>query len=143
MAIAIHGSKGCFSVLQQALRPGTARIKITKEVRDQPLGFLWLSEDVCNRPTHLAEVVPTPPSYVGAMDAAKAGTFGEWFPPGLAVPLSIHPHIKNSLQDPCLWRTPFPEEIQHAIVSSSNRLGDISNSDLELFGTVAHDNILA
>jgi len=85
MAIAIPGSKGCFSFLQHALRPGAARIKITKQVRDQLLDFLWLSEDVCNHPTHLAEVVPTPPSYVGAMDAAKAGMGGVWFPPGPAV----------------------------------------------------------
>ena len=77
------------------------------------------------------------------MDAAKAGMGGVWFPPGPAVPLSIHPHKKNSLQEPCLWRAPFLEEIQQAIVSSSNLLGDISNSDLELCGTIAHDNILA
>jgi len=143
MAIAIPGSKGCFSFLQHALRPGAARIIITKEVRDQLLDFLWISEDVCNRPTHLAEVVPTPPSYFGAMDAAKAGMGGVWFPPGPAVPLSIHPHKKNSLQDPCLWRAPFPKYIQDAIVSSSNPDGDVTNSDLELCGTVAHDDILA
>jgi len=143
MAIAIPGSKGCFSFLQHALRPGAARIIITKEVRDQLLDFLWISEDVCNRPTHLAEVVPTPPSYFGAMDAAKAGMGGVWFPPGPAVPLSIHPHKKNSLQDPCLWRAPFPTYIQDAIVSSSNPDGDVTNSDLELCGTVAHDDILA
>jgi len=143
MALAIPGSQGCFSFLQHALRPGAARIIITKEVRDQLLDFLWISEDVCNRPTHLAEVVPTPPSYFGAMDAAKAGMGGVWFPPGPAVPLSIHPHKKNSLQDPCLWRAPFPKFIQDAIVSSSNPDGDVTNSDLELCGTVAHDDILA
>ena len=65
-----------------------------------------------------------------------------WFPPGPAVPLSIHPHKKNSFQEPCLWRAPFPKEIQQAIVSSSNPLGDISNSDLELCGTIAHAGIL-
>jgi len=104
MAIVIPGSKGCFSFLQHALRPGAAHIKITKEVCDQLFHFLWLSEDVCNRPTHLAEVVPTPPSYVGAIDAVKAGMGGAWFPLGPAVLLSIHPHKNYSLQDPCLWR---------------------------------------
>jgi len=143
MAIAILGSKGCFSFLQHALCPRATRIKITREVRDQLLNFLWLSEDVCNRPTHLVEVVPTPPSYIGAMDAAKAGMGGVWFPPGPAVPLSIHPRRKNSLQDPCPWRSPFLKLIQQAIVSSANLLGDISNSDLELCGTVAHGDILA
>jgi len=94
MAITITGSKGCFSFLQHALRPGEARIKITKEVRDQLLDFLWLLEDVCNRPTHLAEVAPTPPSYVGAMDAPKARMGGVWFPPGPVVLLSIHPQTR-------------------------------------------------
>jgi len=118
--------------------------KLWKKFRDQLLNFLWLLEDVCNCPTHLAEVVPTPPSYIGAMDAAKAGIGGVWFPPGPAVPLLIHPHKKNSLQDPCLWRAPFPKLIQQAIVSASaNQLGEILNSDLELCGTVAHSDILA
>jgi hypothetical protein len=143
MSIAIPGSKGCFSFLQHALRPGAQRIKITNEVRDQLRDFLWLSEDLCNRPTHLAEVVPTPPSYVGAMDAAKTGMGGVWFPPGPAVPLSIHPHKKNRLQEPCLWRAPFPPRIQRKLVSSSNMHGTITNSDLELAGTVAHDDVLA
>ena len=143
MAIAIPVSNGCLSFLQHALRPGAQRIKITKEVRDRLLDFLWLAEDVCDRPTHLAEVVPTPPSYVGAMDAAKAGMGGVWFPPGPAVHLSIHPHKKNSLQDLCLWRAPFPPCIQDNLVSSSNLQGTVTNSDLELAGTVAHDDILA
>ena len=61
--------------------------------------------------------------------------------PGCSV---VHPSSnKNSLQYPCLWRAPFPEEIQQAIVSSSNPLVDISNRNLELCGTVAHDDILA
>ena len=40
MAIAIPGSKGCFSFLQHVLHSGAQRIKITKEVRDQLLDFL-------------------------------------------------------------------------------------------------------
>jgi len=114
------------------LHPGATRINITKEDRDQLLNFLWLSEVVCNCPTHLPEVVAsTPPPYDGAMDAAKAGMGGLWFPPRPAMRLlSIRPHNKNSLQDPCVWRASFPKLIQQAIVSSANPLGNISNSTL-------------
>ena len=72
MSLAIPGSRGCFSFLEHALRPGARHIKITKQVHHQLQEFLWLAKDISSRPTHLAEVVPTPPSYYGAIDAAKS-----------------------------------------------------------------------
>ena len=145
MSLAIPGSsKGCFSFLQHALRPNARRIKITSAVRDQLRDFLWLlAEDVAARPTHLAEIVPTPPSYFGAMDAAKQGMGGVWFPPGPAVPLAISPYTAHRLQQPCLWRSPFPLTVQQDLVSFKNPNGTVTNSDLELTGTIAHDDILA
>jgi hypothetical protein len=143
MTLAVPGSKGCFSFLQEALKPGANRIKITQRVRDQLTDFLWLARDVCNRPTHLAEVVPTPPTYVGAMDAAKAGMGGVWFPPGPPAPMAILPPKEDQLSHPILWRYPFPTTVQAEVVSSSHPTGTITNSDLELAGTLAHDDILA
>ena len=143
MSIAIPGSRGCFSFLQHALRPGAKRITITPTIRDQLLDFLHLAQDVTSRPTHLAEVVPTPPTYYGAVDAAKAGMGGVWFPPGPPVPNAIQPPSNRRLHAPILWRQQFPESIQQDIVSFSNPSGSITNSDLELAGTVAHDDILA
>ena len=143
MSLAIPGSRGCFSFLQHALKPGAKRIKITKAVRHQLKDFLWLAEDISSRPTHLAEVVPTPPCYFGAMDAAKPGMGGVWFPPLTNVPLAITPHQSDRLQQPCLWRSPFPPSVQDSVVSFSNPSGTITNSDLELAGTIASDDILA
>ena len=144
MSLAIPGSQSCFSFLQHALRPGAKRIVITDEIRDQLLlDFLHLAQDVVNRPTHLAEVVPTPPTYYGSVDAAKAGMGGVWFPPSLPVPNAIHPTAKRRLQGPCLWRFPFPEEVQSHLVSTSNPTGSITNSDLELTGSITHDDVLA
>ena len=143
MSLAIPGSRGCFSFLQHALRPGARRIKITTQVRHQLQDFLWLAKDVSSRPTHLAEVVPTPPSYYGAMDAAKSGMGGVWFPPLTNVPLAVTPHPSARLQQPCLWRSPFPQSVQQDLVSFNNPTGFITNSDLELAGTIASDDILA
>ena len=143
MSLAIPGSRGCFSFLQHALRPGAKRITITQPVRDQLLDFLHLAQDVVERPTHIAEVVPTPPTYVGSVDAAKAGMGGVWFPPGPPTPNSIQPSSEHSLSNPILWRSPFPDYIQQLLVSESNPSGTITNSDLELAGTIAHDDVLA
>ena len=42
---------------------------------------------------------------------------------------------------PCLWRAPFPEDIQERIVSFDNPQGDITNSDLEQAGVLAQADI--
>ena len=103
----------------------------------------WLAKDVSSRPTHFAEVVLTPPSYYSAMDAAKSGMGGVWFPPLTNVPLAITPHQSNLLQQPCLWQSPFPPSVQDDLVSFKNPTGSITNSDLELARTIASDDILA
>jgi hypothetical protein len=41
-----------------------------------------------------------------------------------------------------LWRQPFDDDIQNRLVSYKNPRGDITNSDLELAGTVIHQHIL-
>ena len=63
MALAIPCIAGCFSHLQFALKPRAHTIYITKPERDQLKDFLWLAKSIILQPTHLAEVVPTPPSY--------------------------------------------------------------------------------
>ena len=143
MALALPGSPGCFSLLQTLLKPNQQRLKITEAVRHQLLDFLWLAESVSERPTHLGEVVPTPPSYFGAMDAAKAGMGGVWFPPGPPQPLEVQYPPTERLQRPTLWRSRFPPDIQRQLVSEKNPHGTITNSDLELAGAIAHDDVLA
>ena len=143
MSLAIPGSEGCFSFLQNALKPAAKRIKITSAVRDQLQDFLWLATSVVSRPTHLAEVVPTPETYQGTVDASGAGMGGVWFPPLRPSPLAIRPPKTSLLQRPCLWRERFPPEVVNELVSFSNPHGSITNSDLELTGTIAHDDVLA
>jgi hypothetical protein len=43
---------------------------------------------------------------------------------------------------PLLWRAPFPASIQSRLVSAAHRSGDLTNSDLELAGIIAHKDVL-
>ena len=143
MALALPGSLGCFSFLQEALAGNRQRIKITPRIRDQLKDLLWLAERLAERPTHLAEVVPTPPTYFGTMDAAKQGMGGVWFPPSTSDPLAVRYPRSSQLVNPVLWRARFPHDVQRLLVSSDNPRGTVTNSDLELAGSIAQDDILA
>ena len=143
MSLAIPGSKGCFSFLQEVLTPTSSSVNITSVVRDQLKDFLWLAKDIINRSTHLAKVVPSPPSYLGSMDAAKEGMGGVWFPPDLKLPGAIQPCSSDCLTSPILWRCQLPTQVQNNLVSTTKSGGAITNSDLELAGSIAHDDILA
>jgi hypothetical protein len=87
-------------------------------------------EDLCtllcilaSRPTHVQELVPDMPHYVGYHNAAADGMGGVWF----------------SLVDnmpPVVWRAAFPHDIASAVVSDGNPEGRLTNSDLELVAEV-------
>jgi hypothetical protein len=92
----------------------------------------WVVQDLQNRPTNLREIVDTPVAVIGASDAAAAGMGGV-----------IFTRAKNNNKlHPLLWRTPFPSDIQKDLVSFSNPKGKITNSDLELAGTIGQHDVL-
>ena len=49
----------------------------------------------------------------------------------------------NMTDHPTLWQQAFPPEITTSLVTYDNLHGTISNSDLELAGHIAHNNMLA
>jgi hypothetical protein len=117
VSTAIKGSAGFFSALQLALnRAKNNRIHITAALCEHLNAFASLAPSLCRRPTHLAEIVPELPAFVGTTDAAKAGMSGVYY---------------DAQCDPHLWRYPFPPEVQSALVSHSNPHGTITNSNLE------------
>jgi hypothetical protein len=121
------GGEGQFSILQAALcNEHKGRVRISSTVRSQLLTFRDILEDD-ERVTHLEELTPGDPIHIGACDAAKAGMGGVWFPDEGA---------------PLLWRHPFPLAVREQIVSYDNPTGRLTNSDLELAGTVVHQAIL-
>jgi hypothetical protein len=133
MSIGVPGSKGLFSTLQTALQFTEAnRIRITPEMHDQLADFELLANDLGSRPTAIAELVPDHPVAIGPHDASGTGMGGAWFPA-----------TTNSNLTPLLWRAKFPESIQNELVSDSNPTGTINNSQLELAGNIAHQDVLA
>ena len=50
-------------------------------------------------------------------------------------------HVDNG--GPLLWRAPFPDKVQAQLVTKQNPKGRITNSDLELAGTIMHQDVLA
>ena len=134
MVLGIPGGQGLFSQLQVALtrRSDKHRVRLHQGAQDAQRDFLHLAKDLANRPTRIAELFPTVPAHhTGACNAARNGMGGVWLP---------QPH---SLEPPLVWRHPFPEHIQSALVSFDNPAGTITNSDLELAGTVAQAAVLA
>ncbi len=124
----LPGSEGQFSVMQAAQHAG--RVTISPKVHSQLNTFLDLL-DPTQRPTHIEELVPGDPVFEGSVDAAKAGMGGVWF-------------TDNDDDDdpPLVWRAPFPEEIQNQLSSFKNPTGAVTNSDLELAGTIVHQAVL-
>jgi hypothetical protein len=132
MAQAIPGCRGLFSQLQLALNQRTGhRVKLNQAARDHIADFDRLAQDVSARPTRLAEIVPSKPRYKGLCDAAKAGMGGVWLPD------------TTDTQPPIVWRMAFPPTIQQRVCSDVHPQGDVTNSDLELAGTIAHEAALA
>ena len=134
MTLAIPGARGLFSTLQEAFRhpePTGNRLRLRRHVHDFLLDFQWMASDVGSRPTRMAELVPSPPAVQGACDASGLGMGGVLF---LHTPQGV---------TPILWRSPFPAPVVQALVSFDNPTGTITNSDLELAGTIAQLDVLA
>ena len=128
---AIPGAAGLFCCLQLALnkaKGNNARIRINRELRLHLDAFTALAADLSKRPTHLAEIVPQDPSYLGTTDAAKPGMGGVIF---------------DHEGRPYLWRSPFPLDVQREIVSADNPHGRLTNSDLEHAAVQAQKAVLA
>lgn len=50
---------------------------------------------------------------------------------------------ENPLYESFLWRAQFPDHIRNDLVTWTNPLGSISNSDLELAATLAQHDVIA
>jgi len=129
MVLAIPGGRGLFSILQTGFRYSDRhRICIDSHLRAQLDDFELLSQDLSNRPTRLAEIIPDALAAIGPVDASGQGMGGVWF---------------TVDHQPIVWRARFPPDIQSRLVSFDNPTGDLTNSDFELAGVVAHQDILA
>jgi len=126
MTMALLGSWGLFSMLQAALKHSSLHLHAT--IHNFLDNFCWLANNLVTHPTHVHKLQPH--TYIGSCNASGTGTGSIWFPPDMTAPA-------------ILWRAAFPKAIQCALVSVANPTGTITNSDLELLGTIAHQAVLA
>jgi hypothetical protein len=128
MVLAIPGGKGLFSTLQHGFTYcDKHRLRLTPSIRAHLDDFESLAQSLASRPTRLAEIIPDVPTFIGSCDASKAGMGGVWFLPTGAC------HV---------WRTTFPPDVQLDLITAEHPRGSITNSDLELAGILAHQEIL-
>ena len=129
MVLAIPGGKGLFSTLQHGLKfSDKHRVRLSPSIRSHLDDFESLAQSLAARPTHFAEIVPDLPTCIGACDASLAGMGGVWF----------LPDGRN-----LVWRHDFPPDIRRSLITADHLSGSITNSDLELAGIIAHQDVLA
>lgn len=135
MAIALPGARGLFSLLQEAFRHedlNTSTLTLTPQVHAMMADLRHLAVNLTERPTRIAELVPSQPTVIGACDASGLGMGGVFFAPDSQG--RIIPH---------LWRQRFSPEISAALVTYDNPTGTVNNSDLELCGNICHHDVVA
>ena len=131
MSAGLPGSQGLFSVLQATLSKGNKhRVRLTRHVFDVIADFRFLLDSLAQRPARLRELVPVSPSDTGACDACRMGMGGVWF------------DALDLLAPPIVWRSPFPAQIQSALITAKCPRGTLSISDLELAATITHKVVL-
>jgi hypothetical protein len=118
MSLALLGTCGLFSVLQEALRHKShdgKRLQLRRPMHDFLDDFRWLTKEVASRPTSIDELVPQNPSTFGATNASGLGMGGVFFLPG---------------GRPYLWRKDFPHKVASQLVTADNPTGFVSISNL-------------
>ena len=130
-SIAIPLGKPLLGPLDYALRVAAANKHFSiHRTDDDPLTMAlrdWSSiiKLFTRHPTHVREIVPAPPDYVGYCDASKLGAGGVWFSGRL--------HLR-----PTVWRHEWPAWVQDNFLSADNPTGIVTNSDLEMAGLLLH-----
>jgi hypothetical protein len=157
MAIAIPGSTGLFSWMQETLKHRSDnRIRLTRTIHDCISDFQVLSHSLTKRPTRLFEIIPQDiPDILGASDACGYGIGGvafaapyartrEWIHCDGGPSSGMHrPPLVQGTPLPVVWRYALPSEITAQLITFDNPHGLLTNSDLELLATIVHKDILA
>jgi hypothetical protein len=131
MVLALPGGRGLLSTLYTCFHTSSpkSRGRITRPMRDALHDLSTLAADLQQRPTRIGEIVYTLPVAYGTADASGIGMGGVW--------LSADPSFVHFV-----WRAPFTTAIQRKLISDHNPSGSITNSDLELAGQIAAQDVL-
>ncbi len=120
-SIILPAARGFFMPINVAMRgsPKSVGLGAYSDVQAALEDMCTLLHLLLSRPTHVRELVPDMPHYVGHHDVATAGAGGVWF-------------SLNDDMPPFVWWSAFPPDIESAVVSDDNPDGRLTNSDLEL-----------
>ena len=130
MHLAVPGAVGHLYHIQRALsQAGTDSAWLYPAFHHEITDWKMLADQKKNRPTHLANIVRHKPTHLGFCDASGLGAGGVWLDPS------------RSGKD-LVRRHPCPADIIADLVSSTNREGTITNSNLELAALVLHEATL-
>ena len=122
MVLGIPGGQGLFSQLQVALQhKAHHRVRIHKEARVCLQDLYALAQDLAQRPTRMAEIVPTHPLYAGCCDAALAGMGGVWLPLWTRTIHSIH-HTSGGLHSHRRYNGSWSQQPTHRAPSPTQTL---------------------
>ena len=130
-SIILPAARGFFTPVNAAMRgsPKSVGLGANSEVRAALEDMCTLLHLLSSWPTHVRELVPDMPHYVGYHDAAAAGAGGVWF------------SLTNNMP-PFIWRSAFPPDIESEVVSDDNPDGRLTNSDLKLAAEVLAVGVL-
>ena len=129
--IGVPGSKGLFTPLNRVLSRKAKWICFHKhhEVAQALKDFRTLLLASSKMPTHVRELVPGVPDYVGHCDACVVGAGGVW-------------HSGTDPLNPTVWRVRWTQKIKEKFITTSNPHGTLSISDLEMAGLLIHYMVL-
>lgn len=111
---------------------------VKKGVHDSIKDFKWMLNEILSRLMIIApELMPLPSSAFGYHDASSDGAGGSW-----VMAAHISPRGSDT-QQPLLWQLEWPQDIKDSLVAFNNPQGTITNSDLELAGSLLRLDISA
>ena len=89
--------------------------------------------DIATQPRRIAEPTPSNnPEIIGDCDASGTVMGGVFLVPN-----------KDDTFTPSMWRKPFEYDICESMISYNNTRGNITNSDHNLSGDIAHHNVIS
>jgi hypothetical protein len=127
----LPAARAFFTPLNNALKGAPSFVGLPRhgELRTALLDFATVVRDLASRPTHVKELVQLTLGYTGYCDASAFGAGGVWFG-------------ANQKLDPIVWRVQWPKDVTHAVVSTTNPNGTLTNSDLEMAGVLLQEAVL-
>ena len=145
--IALPGAGGLFFQIQESLQcVNCKKVMLTRGVHNSLADFLWLAEELSYHPVRILELVPLTQTLTGNHYAYGYICGGVWIPVLTSIPRVPQQYPSASLQStdpnaahPTVWRAHFLEDVVSNMVSFDNPKDSVTNSSLELAGSIPHN----